>query len=136
MTPVCDDAEARPTLRRVLLVDDSTVVLSALTRVVGSIPHAVVVATGASADEGIAAAQEHQPHVAIVDVNMPGGGPAACAGIRAVSPRTVVIALSALDDALHRRQMAEAGAVDYLRKGRPMDEVKAWIERWLEAATA
>ena len=136
MTPVREDADAGPTVHRVLLVDDSAAVLSALSRVVGTIPGAVVVATGTSAQEGIDAAQLHRPHVAIVDVNLPGGGPAACAGIRAVSPSTVVIALSALDDAVHRRQMADAGAADYVRKGRPLDEMTAWIGRWLQAATA
>ena len=118
--------------RTVLLVDDSSAVLTALAKVVASIDDAQVVATAVSAQGAIEAAAQHQPRLAIVDVNMPGGGPMACEGILLVSPATIVIALSALDDGLHRRQMAEAGAVDYLRKGRPLGEVKAWIERWLE----
>ena len=122
--------------RTVLLVDDSSAVLAALAKVVGSIPGAQVVATAVSAQGAVEAAEQHRPHLAIVDVDMPGGGPSACAGIRRLSPATVVIALSALDDALHRRKMADAGAVGYLRKGRPLDEVKAWIEHWLDPQPA
>jgi DNA-binding NarL/FixJ family response regulator len=118
--------------RRVLLVDDSEIVLSALERVVASLPDVRVVAAGTDAQAGIEAAALLQPHLAIVDVNMPGGGPAACRGILEVSPATVVIALSAIGDVAHQERMSDAGAVDFLRKGIHAEELRRRVEAWLQ----
>jgi DNA-binding NarL/FixJ family response regulator len=117
--------------RRILLVDDSEIMLSALERLVASVPDVRLVAAGVDAHAGIEAAAAMRPHLAIVDVNMPGGGPAACRGILEVSPNTVVIALSALDDVAHQATMTKAGAVDFIRKGIPADELRQRLEAWL-----
>lgn len=70
-----------------------------------------------------ASALELQPALALVDVRMPGGGPAAARGICEASPATRIVALSSNDDAESVRLMLAAGATSYLVKGTPPDEL-------------
>jgi DNA-binding NarL/FixJ family response regulator len=56
--------------------------------------------------------------VALLDVRMPGGGASTARSIRAASPRTRCVALSAYCDLDSLAAMREAGVVDYLLKGR------------------
>jgi DNA-binding NarL/FixJ family response regulator len=61
----------------------------------------------------------HRPDVALLDVEMPGGGGAGAAlRIRDAVPQTRVVAYSAFDDEFSRGEMARAGAVAYAVKGR------------------
>lgn len=68
-----------------------------------------IVGSAASASEAIELAADLEPDVASVDVRMPGGGPAAACGIRARSPATRVIALSAYDDGPTVLEMIRCG---------------------------
>jgi EAL domain-containing protein (putative c-di-GMP-specific phosphodiesterase class I)/AmiR/NasT family two-component response regulator len=58
-----------------------------------------------------------RPDVALVDVNMPGGGLEAVRGIVAASPGTKCVALSGYDDRASVLRMLEAGAGSYIVKG-------------------
>jgi len=74
-----------------------------------------VVAVADDAEEAIELAARHCPQVALLHVDVPGGGGAhATRGIRAVSPQTRVIALGAGDDEESVRAMLGAGARDHL----------------------
>jgi DNA-binding NarL/FixJ family response regulator len=86
----------------------------------------------ASADEAIRVCGDAQPDAVIIDVRMPGGGPAAVQGIRASSPRTVVIALSGHAGLQARVGMMDAGADTYVMEGSSMlqmlDTLRAAVE--------
>lgn len=112
---------------RVLIADDNDLVRAALQELVESDPRFTVVSLADGVDTAVAAAGELQPDVALVDVRMPGGGPAAARGIRAAAPNAVVVACSAYDDRYSRDEMAAAGAAIYLVKGR--DDVVAGLRR-------
>ena len=72
----------------------------------------------------IAAADAAKPDVAIVDVNMPGGGGArATREIRRKSPGTKVLAFSVLRDRSAVISMLDAGAAVYLVKGASAREI-------------
>lgn len=76
------------------------------------------VGSAADAPEAIAVVGEQRPEVAILDVNMPGGGAlAATRAIRATSPETAIVILSG--DELHSEvlDLLKAGAITYMRKG-------------------
>src|SRR3954452_2567572 len=74
-----------------------------------------VVAVADDAEEAIELAARHCPQVALLHVDVPGGGGAhATRGIRAVSPQTRVIALGAVDDHESVRAMLSAGARAHL----------------------
>jgi DNA-binding NarL/FixJ family response regulator len=92
------------------------------------------VATAADTDEAIALAAEHGADIAIVDVQMPGGGGLrATQQIRAAAPRTAIVALSADESERVVLDMLTAGAVTYIRKGVGADELAALLHESLRA---
>ena len=106
----------------VLIADDDSVVRTTLHgRLSGEFE---VVATAADAEEAVALAAEHQPDVAVVDVQMPGGGGLAAArGIREQSPRTAIVAFSSDESRQGVMDMLDAGAMTYVRKQSPHEEL-------------
>jgi DNA-binding NarL/FixJ family response regulator len=113
---------------RVLIAEDDDGVREVLASVVCSEPAFELAGTATDAAEAILAAIAHQPHVALVDVRMPGSGAAATRGIREHSPHTAVLAFSAHDDARTMQEMEEAGAAGYLVKGSSVAAIVAAIE--------
>lgn len=119
---------------RVLIADDEPILLQALGDVIGSSPDFEIVATAANASDAARLAADLRPHVALLDMRMPeGGGIAAAEGIRTSSPTTRVVALSAYEDAARMEAMRGVGAVGYVVKGAPADDI---IEALLDAAGA
>jgi DNA-binding NarL/FixJ family response regulator len=87
-----------------------------------------IVGTAADTDEAIALAAEHRPDIALVDVEMPGGGgPRATREISAASPATAIVALSADETDRVVRDMLGAGAVAYIRKGVSVERLTALL---------
>ena len=87
---------AEPSIPRVLIADDDDDVRAVLATQLGG--EFEVVANARDADEAIALAAEHQPDIAIVDVQMPGGGgPSATRGIRGAAAGTAIVALSCVE---------------------------------------
>ena len=116
--------------KRVLIADDDANIRDALRGLLDSEDGLEVVAVSADAIEAVDAATHERPDVAILDVKMPGGGgPAAARGIRAASPETRIVALSAYGDRASVVEMLRAGAVAYLVKGALAEEVTDTIER-------
>ncbi|MEA2126484.1 MAG: hypothetical protein QOI80_3266, partial [Solirubrobacteraceae bacterium] len=107
----------------VLVADDNVLVRDLLEAVLGGTDEFTIVASVHDADSAGVAAAEHQPTLAIVDVSMPGGGPAAARAIHAASPATRVVALSSHDDSTSVRLMLAAGAISYVVKGTPSEEL-------------
>jgi DNA-binding NarL/FixJ family response regulator len=102
-----------PTL---LIADDEAVVRSMLSLTLGS--QFEILGAAGDSDEAIALARETQPDVALIDVQMPGGGGlSAIRGIAAVSPNTAVVVLSGDEFDPLVRQLMIAGAMSYVRKG-------------------
>jgi DNA-binding NarL/FixJ family response regulator len=102
---------------RVIIVDDSAEVRSALGSIVYGQPDLELLAVSSGVDDGIEAVRTLQPDVVVLDVNMPGGG-----GIRAaremaiVAPGARIIAFSAFEKTLIRKTMLSAGASAYVSK--------------------
>jgi DNA-binding NarL/FixJ family response regulator len=118
---------------RVLIADDDPDVRAVLTAQL-TYSGFEVVATAADTDEAIALAGEHHADIAIVDVQMPGGGGVrATHEIRASAPRTVIVALSADESERVVLEMLTAGAVTYIRKGVGADELAALLRESLRA---
>jgi DNA-binding NarL/FixJ family response regulator len=122
-------ATGRP---RLLIADDDRVVRSALSLQLGNAFELVGAARDAA--EAVDLANQHQPDVAVIDVQMPaGGGPYAAAGIAACSPSTVILALS-VDESHHIvTEMINAGAMTYVRKGASAQQLVDVLMRCIEA---
>jgi len=109
---------------RVLIADDDPVMRMILAAVVNAAPDLELVAQAVDAGEAIAFAAEHAPDVALLDIEMPGGGGLhAARAIKAAAPATRVLALSAHDSDEARAAMADAGADGYVVKGAAPDAV-------------
>jgi EAL domain-containing protein (putative c-di-GMP-specific phosphodiesterase class I)/DNA-binding NarL/FixJ family response regulator len=115
---------------RVLVADDDPDILEVLVDLVGSDSSMELVGTAADADEAIDLARHHQPDIAVLDARMPGGGgPRAARAIRARSPFTEVVALSAAEDGDTVMQMLDSGASAYVCKADPPIEIVRAIRR-------
>jgi EAL domain-containing protein (putative c-di-GMP-specific phosphodiesterase class I)/DNA-binding NarL/FixJ family response regulator len=115
---------------RILVAEDEAAVRDALSDLIASEHGLELVAEAKDADQAIALAESLRPDVALVDVKMPaGGGQRATREIRARSPITRVIALSAYDDRSTVFEMLRAGAAGYLVKGVSGDEIVETVRR-------
>jgi len=115
-------------LPSLLIADDDPVVLSMIsTQLAGSFE---IVASARDAEEAIVRAVEHQPDVAIIDVQMPaGGGLRVVQALHELAPATAVVALSGDESDSMVRAIIGAGAVTYVRKGIRSDELVATVYR-------
>jgi DNA-binding NarL/FixJ family response regulator len=103
----------------VVIADDADLVRRMTAELIATDDAFVVVAEVDDAPGAIAVAQQCRPDIAVLDVNMPGGGGVhAATAIHDVSPRTRVVAYSVYDDETTRGDMYEAGVVAYVVKGR------------------
>jgi DNA-binding NarL/FixJ family response regulator len=109
---------------RLLIADDDPVMRMLLGAIVRSDPSIELVAEAEDADEAIALAAERRPDVALLDVEMPGGGGLRAAQeIHAQHPQIRLLALSAHETGEARAAMENAGASGYVVKGAPPAEV-------------
>jgi DNA-binding NarL/FixJ family response regulator len=118
------DGPAAETAIRLLIADDdpgTRLVLSALAAREAGIE---LVGEAHDAQEAIELAARRRPDVVILDFDMPGGGGVAAAiGIREANPPTRIVALSADGSTGAQYDMSRAGAVGYLVKGAPDEEI-------------
>ena len=103
---------------RVLIADDHPEMLSALVTAVEADARFVVAATATSGEQATRLAAELPLDLALIDVRMPGGGPAAATAIAGLPGAPVVVAISAETGVTTVAAMVAAGAVGYLAKGR------------------
>jgi EAL domain-containing protein (putative c-di-GMP-specific phosphodiesterase class I)/DNA-binding NarL/FixJ family response regulator len=114
---------------RVLVAEDDPSVRAALVGLIQAEPSFELVGETASAADAIELAGQERPDVAVIDVRMPGGGPAAVRGIKRKSPGTRMIAFSAADDRATVLEMLEAGVVGYLVKGSSIESIVDSVEQ-------
>ena len=115
---------------RVLIAEDEPLIRDLVVEIVREEPDMALAGAAGDADEAIALAREARPEIALLDVRMPGGGgPRAAREIRKASPGTRIVVLSALGDRGTVDEMLRAGAVSYLLKGTPVDEMTEAIRR-------
>ncbi|HKP58223.1 MAG TPA: response regulator transcription factor [Polyangiales bacterium] len=102
---------------RILIADDHAVVREGLARLISDQPDMRVVAQAANGHEALAASRATDPHIAMLDMRMPGlGGAAAIRSLRESRPQLRVLVLSMYEDASYRRAALAAGAHAYLGK--------------------
>jgi PAS domain S-box-containing protein len=114
---------------RVLIADDEPALRHAIGELVQAEPGLELAGSAADAAQAAALSRETRPDVAVLDVRMPGGGLEATRLIAEQSPETAVLALSAYEDRATVIAMLQAGAVGYLVKGVPPEEIVDAIKR-------
>ena len=115
---------------RVLLAEDQAMVRGALAGLLSLEPDIEVVAQVARGDEVLAAAREHRPDVALLDIEMPGAdGLQAAAQLRAEQPDCRVLMLTTFGRPGYLRRAMEQGAAGFLLKDDPSDALARAIRR-------
>jgi two-component system, NarL family, nitrate/nitrite response regulator NarL len=76
-----------------------------------------VVGEASTGRDAVRLVREHQPDLALFDVNMPGGGVAAAGQARVASPATMVVMLTVSEEEDDLADAIEAGASGYVLKG-------------------
>lgn len=111
-----------------MLADDHNVLRQGMAQVLDAQPDITVVAQASNGAEACQLAEEHQPDVILMDINMPElDGVAAAQQITALQPQTGIIILT-----MYRRddyvfEAIKAGASGYLLKEVELDELLAAI---------
>ena len=109
---------------RVLLVDDHELVRTGFRHILSGRVGIEVVGEANSGEDALSKVHSLQPDLVLMDINMPGiGGIEATRKIKRQHPATQIIAVTIHTDAPFPEQLHEAGALGYLTKGCPADEL-------------
>lgn len=109
---------------RVLLVDDHELVRRGLASLLATEEDVLVVGEAASAIEALALLPSCRPHVALVDVRMPGmDGIALVSRLHETAPQVAALMLTTFDDDEYIFGALQAGARGYLLKDTSPDEL-------------
>jgi pilus assembly protein CpaE len=118
---------------RILLVDDIAETRENLRKLLSFDPDVEVVGAAASGAEGVELARQFQPHIILMDINMPGmDGITATEMIMQEMPATQVVMLSVQGETDYLRRAMLAGARDFLTKPPSGDELMSTIRRVYE----
>ncbi|MEO7061971.1 MAG: response regulator transcription factor [Lapillicoccus sp.] len=115
---------------RLLLADDQALVRGALATLLGLESDMEVVAEVGRGDEVLAAAKEHQPDVALLDVEMPGlDGIEATRELRGALPGLKVLIVTTFGRPGYLRRALQAGASGFVVKDTPARQLADAVRR-------
>ena len=115
---------------RLLLADDQELIRSAFAALLALHPDFEVVASVGRGDEVVAAAREHRPDVALLDIEMPGiDGLAAAAVLSQEVPECRALILTTFGRPGYLRRAMESGARGFVVKDAPPRQLAAAIRR-------
>jgi DNA-binding NarL/FixJ family response regulator len=115
-------------LINLILADDHPVFISGLRAVFEAEHDLTVISVATTGREAVRAATEHQPDVAVLDLNMPDGdGLWVCGQLRAAGLATRALILTMYDDDENVLAALRAGAYGYTLKGSGPDEIVAAV---------
>ena len=117
----------------VLVVDDHELVRTGICRMLEDHADVQVLGQAESGEEAIAFVRQHQPHVVLLDVNMPGiGGVETTRRLLQSNPDIKVIAVSGLAEEPYPSLLLKAGAKGYITKGAPISEMVRAIHKVMQ----
>ena len=94
------------------------------------------VAQATNGEEAVAAAARMKPDIVLLDVSMPlQTGPKALPAILAAHPGARVVMVTSIADQGTVLECLEKGAVGYIRKDSPVEEISRLLTEWREAIT-
>jgi DNA-binding NarL/FixJ family response regulator len=118
--------------KRVLLVDDHPVLRKGLARLIDSKDGFAVCGEASTAVDAMALIRELNPHLAIVDIGLPGAsGIDLTKTIRAEFPNLPVLILSMHEEALYATRALRAGAMGYIVKQDAIDNIAIALQQTL-----
>ncbi|MGH8116402.1 MAG: response regulator [Rhodanobacteraceae bacterium] len=128
---------------RVVLVDDHELVRSGFRLILAAQSDIEVVGEASNAEDGLKLIRAIKPDLALVDVQMPGmSGIELTERVQRAGLPTRIVILTVVQDAQFPRRLLQSGALGYLTKGCPADELLTAVRavaqgrRYLDAAIA
>jgi DNA-binding NarL/FixJ family response regulator len=103
-------------LRTVLVCDDRQELRDAIGKVLSDVPRFIVVGEATDDVSCLQRIDDLRPDVLILDVSMPGGGPAVARAAKELNPTMHILVFSGRQDARVQREMLGAGADQYVVK--------------------
>jgi two-component system NarL family response regulator len=114
---------------RLLLVDDNTLFVDALRRIL-ELHDFVVAGTAVNAAEAVAVARELHPDVVLMDIEMPGGsGIEATRALKALNPDMKIVMMTVSGDDKSLFDALAAGASGYLLKSMTEEELLETLDK-------
>ena len=114
---------------RVAIADDHPRLREALAFILSHSPGISIVAQCANGEEAVKAVEKHSPDVILLDINMaPMNGVQAAEKITRHYPNTRIIGMSIHKDVSYVNRMFRAGAIGYVTKNSPAEEMVRAIE--------
>jgi len=115
---------------RVLVAEDVRILLDSLVRLLSLEGDLYVVASVTNGDAVVAAAVEHRPHVAVLDIDLPGtDGLTAAAELRSRVPECRVLILTGLGRPGNLRRALAVPVAGFMLKDAPPEELVRAIHR-------
>ena len=118
--------------KRVLLVDDHTILRQGLANVLNQQADLLICGEASTPTEALHAAEHLQPDLALVDLSMQGGGGIELLkDLRVRQPKLLTLVLSMHDEALYAARALRAGARGYVMKHEKLERLLLAIHRVL-----
>lgn len=128
---------SRPRKRKIVIVDDHSVLREALVRILNLQDDLAVCAEAGTAPEGMKAVVRSEPDAVVVDISLEkGSGLDLIKDIHDRNPRLPILALSMHDENLYAERALHAGARGYIMKREPMDAFLAALRKVLDGRVA
>ncbi|MEU9378437.1 response regulator transcription factor [Streptomyces sp. NPDC048255] len=120
---------------RILIADDEPMIRAGVRAVLATDPGLTVVAEAADGRQAVELVQRHRPHVAVLDIRMPGtDGIEAAAEIRRTVPGTGVVMLTTFGEDEYILRALGEGATGFLIKSGEPEELTAGVRAVAEGA--
>ncbi len=124
--------ESKVPPRRILIADDHALVREEIRAMLASEPDLEVVGDAEDGKEALAMCQRLRPHLVLMDVSMPRmGGFEATRAIKERYSRTAVLIVTAHQGQDYLQEGIRAGAVGYITKGAPKEQLIDTVRRTL-----
>jgi len=108
---------------KILVVDDHPIVRAGLRRLLSSEPN-IEIREATDSKQALSLYREQRPMLVILDLNLPGlGGLGLLGRLKAADPDVRILVLSMHDDETHVTRALQAGAMGYVTKTAPPDEL-------------
>lgn len=118
----------------IMLVDDEPHIRKYISLILKTLGSPIIV-EASNGEEAIETYQRENPDLVLMDVNMPKmDGLEALKKLREIDPNCVVIMLTSLANRESIEQAVEGGAINYIRKDTPRDEITKALRETIESA--
>ena len=101
---------------KILIADDHPILRAGVRLLLNTQPDMEVIAEANDAREAVEKTHAKHPHVAIIDISMPGSGIEAVKQIRSTSPKTRIVVLTMHATPAHLEAALDAGCAGYVLK--------------------